>query len=104
MQEQIFQITMKVPLGERRGQLRWKERDGLLEGFIEIMGNKNPFTGKVLSEGTVKIEGTLVTAIRNIPFTAEGNIEGRMLLMALTEARRTYSVKGVEITNNEEIL
>ena len=104
MCERIFQITMKVPLGERPGKMRWEEEGGSLSGFLEIMGHKNPFSGQMSSEKIIKIEGTLVTLIRNIPFSAEGMIENGHLKMAITEVRHTYSLEGVEITNNEEVL
>ena len=104
MCRRIFQIVMKVPLGERPGRISWQEEDGFISGFFEIMGHKNPFSGHLSAEKIIKIEGTLVTLIRNIPFTAEGKIENGHLKMALTEIRHTYSLEGVEITGNEEIL
>ena len=104
MCKRIFQIVMKVPLGERPGNMRWQEDNGLLNGFLEIMGHENPFSGMLESEGRIRIEGTLVTLIRNIPFTAEGKLEEGHLSMTLTEIRHKYSLEGVEITENEEIL
>ena len=104
MCERIFQITMKVPLGERPGKITWAEDGGSLSGFIEIMGHKNPFSGHLSAEKIIRIEGELVTLIRRIPFTAEGKVESGRLKMSLTEVRHTYSLEGVEITDNEEIL
>ena len=104
MCERVFQIVMKVPLGERPGRISWAEDGADVSGFFEIMGHKNPFSGQISAEKIIRIEGTLVTLIRNIPFTAEGRVENGHLKMSLTEIRHTYSLEGVEITNNEEIL
>ena len=104
MCERVFQIVMKVPLGERPGRISWAEDGTAVSGFLEIMGHKNPFSGHLSAEKMIRIEGELVTLIRNIPFTAEGRIENGHLKMLLTEIRHTYSLEGVEITNNEEIL
>lgn len=100
----IYRIVMKVPLGERPGEIHWKEEGGSVSGFLNIMGFKNAFRGSLLPDGIFEIEGSIKTLMRNIPFTAKGRIEGRFLTMALSEPRHTYTLKGVEITENEKIL
>ena len=104
MHERVFQIIMRVPLGERKGQISFRQKGQKLEGTFEVMGNKNPFRGKMLSETALEIEVVLLTIIRSIPFTATGNIENRKLSMTLKEARHTYYIEGTEITEYEEIL
>lgn len=104
MRERVFQIIMRVPLGDRKGKMSFRQSGEELEGIFEVMGNKNPFKGKMLSETALEIEGILLTIIRSIPFTATGNIENKKLSMTLKEARHTYYIEGTEITEYEEIL
>ena len=95
MSRRFFQITMKVPIGERTGRLWWDAQGETLQGALEILGHENPVTGR-LRDQQLELEGSIVTLVRSIPWTASGNLQGERLRLTLHGPRHNWTLEGSE--------
>ena len=95
--KRVFDITINVPLGTRRGTLRISENGGIIRGDIETLGTKNAFTGETENGGKIKFKGQIRTFIRKFDYTAEGEISGNKIDIVFTGDRYTFSATGEEI-------
>lgn len=103
MGTKCFDITLKAPLGDRKGKMEWEEHEGTLDGVLEVMGHRNPFSGRIGPDCLVEIEGNIITQMRNIPYTARGALQSGLLSLELQEPRNRYRLEGKE-ADDEKVL
>ena len=103
MSEKNYRICLTVPLGRRDGTLTICETDGRAEGRLDVMGERNPFSGQLSGDGTLKIAGTIRTLVDIIPYTAAGKIAGGEIRLTLKAASgAVYTVNGKEMESDDE--
>lgn len=103
MGTKCFDITLKAPIGDRKGKMEWREQGGSLDGILEIMGHRNPFSGHISPDRLVEIEGNMVTEMRDISYTARGTLQSGLLSLELQEPRNRYRIEGEEV-EDEKVL
>ena len=96
MGRQTFQVTLQVPIGERRGNLWWETQGESLHGILNIMGHENPFSGRLTAGHLVELEGNIVTLMRSISYRARGNLQDGRLSLQFSGPRHNWKLEGAE--------
>ena len=103
MSRRYFEITLHVPIGERRGKLWLERNDNLIQGILEVMGHRNVFTGSVGTDGMVEVKGNLLTLMRTLSYTALGCLDAETLRLDLNiqGSRLKYYIEGNEVDDEK---
>ncbi len=105
MSDKRYRICMSAPLGKRDGIMFIHEADGKVDGWIEILNQKNAFFGRVSDNGQIIFSGVIKTLVNTVPYTATGTVGGgRLLLNMKTASGAYYPVFGEELNIDDEIL
>ena len=79
MRNEHYNITLKTPMGSKRGELVLEVKSNGLIGNLTVMGNNNHFSkGSIINEKFV-FSGKLSTAVGKIDYAFEGIIDGDSL-------------------------
>ncbi|MGN0665276.1 MAG: hypothetical protein ACI4KF_01985 [Huintestinicola sp.] len=109
MKKYIYTITIDTQMGVKKGTLtRYAEYNrGSESGYIEILGEKNPYLAKIEPNGKCSMSGTLKTLVSNYDFQGSGYIYPDKLEIALQDGKSSLLMQGVikeVIYENEKIL
>lgn len=105
MWEKHYRICLSAPLGRREGTLFLRETAGAVEGWLEVMGRKNPLAGRLSGDGQIALSGSFRTLISTVQYTATGTVSGRRILLNLKTASGTYyPASGEEFDTDDKIL
>lgn len=105
MSEKTYRIKLSVPLGERHGTMVLRESEGKADGRLNVMNEKNRFSGTLSGDGQLVLSGTIRTLVSTVHYTAAGTVSGRKLLLnPKTDSGAYYSVSGEEIDIDDKIL
>ncbi|MGN0747100.1 MAG: hypothetical protein ACI4ML_10530 [Aristaeellaceae bacterium] len=94
MARYAYAITMKTPLGERRGQLSLDCEQGVCQGVMTLLGTRSGITGTLEPGGQCELRGLLCTLLRTIPYTAAGMLKPERLSLTLKAGNRSYPLDG----------
>lgn len=101
----MYRICLTVPLGNRSGMLLLREKKSCVDGYIDVMNIKNPFTGIISNEGRLVLSGAVRTLMNTVNYTAMGTVgEGKISLKLRTDSGVYYSLVGEECSVNDKIL
>lgn len=100
--ERVFDIAMRVPLGQRTGVLRLIEQDDRLCGTLEALGSCNAVTGTMGEGGQLEFGGQMRSRLRTFSYRAYGQITGHMIELTVVGDRYTFPVTGVERTADDK--
>ena len=105
MSERIYRICLTVPLGARNGTMLLHEVEGKVEGWMNVMNEKNRFSGVLSDEGQLTISGVIRTLISTMHYTATGTVSEKNILLNLkTDSGAYYPVFGEEINTDDKVL
>lgn len=105
MREKDYRICLIAPLGTRSGTIMLREAGGKVEGWLNVMNEKNKFSGTLSAEGQLILSGVIRTLVSTIHYTAMGTVCGQKILLNLkTDSGAYYPVSGEEIRINDKIL
>lgn len=90
----LYAITMKTPIGDRRGELILTSLEGMCIGSIHLLASCNAVEGEIQPDGSGSLSGTLQTLLRRFHFTARGYFIPEGLHMELKCGNGTYTVIG----------
>lgn len=97
MAERIFKVCMQVPLGEREGWLRIRERNGAVSGTLDLLGRSEPLSGEIEPDGQCTISGRISSLVRAMDYTATGTIwDGQVFLIVHTQ-KAMFQMTGEEV-------
>ena len=97
-----FDVTLKTPLGTRKGELRLDRLSGPCTGALDLLQKTMAVTGAVRPDGTVHLTGKLCTLLKEYDHSAEGWIrDGRLFLTFLVRGRE-MKMQGLEKSAAEE--
>ena len=100
-----YQIYLSTPLGIKKGTMSFLELKGKINGYLNVMNNKNKFSGFLLADGQINLEGVIKTLINVMHYRACGTISGSNILLNLKmDSTSCYSLSGEEIFVDEEVL
>ncbi len=105
MREKNYRIRLTAPLGARDGTMVFYEADGKVDGWLNVMHEKNRFSGVLSEEGQLTLTGVIRTLISTMHYTATGTISGRKILLNLkTDSGAYYPLSGEEFDIDDKIL
>lgn len=94
MTANLYQIVMRTPLGDKRGQLQMEVREQSISGYLDILGHRKPIHGRMEPDGRCQLEGHMVTLVRTFPFTADGQVDGQSISLTLREGQNVFQIEG----------
>lgn len=92
--EQIYQIQMRTPIGDRWGTMTVVIDGRRVSGRMNLLGQAQPFEGEMDSYGNCQITGTLTTLVRVFRFTARGKILADYLELVMPDGRNYFRITG----------
>lgn len=92
-------IIMKTPMGKKSGQLTLHEDENELTGFIDILGNRNTIRNGTIKNGECRFSGVFETFIRNISFSAEGNVNEKEIFLVVKAGKLHMHISGKRIAD-----
>lgn len=105
MNEKRYQICLSAPLGERAGTMMLRETEGKVDGWLQVMNEKNEFSGILSEEGQLVLSGVIRTLVSTMHYTATGTISGRNILLNLkTDSGAYCPVSGEEYHIDDKVL
>lgn len=105
MSEKNYRICLNAPLGVRFGTMAIHETGGRVDGWLNVMNEKNRFSGVLLEEGQLALNGVIRTLISTMRYTATGTISGQKILLNLKmDSGAQYPVSGEELHIDDKIL
>ena len=105
MVEKKYRICLIVPLGNRKGEMVLREDSGLVEGWLDLMNEKNTFSGELSADGQLIFSGTLRTLVNTLHYMATGIISGRNIILNIkTDTGACYPLTGEEYLTDEQTI
>lgn len=102
MSEKNFRICLSAPLGARNGTIMLRYSGGRADGWLNVMNEKNKFSGTISDDGRLTLSGTIRTLMSTVHYTATGTVSGRLILLNLkTDTGAYYPIFGEEIDTDE---
>lgn len=71
-----YDVTLKTPMGVKKGQLILQDENGTLTGAMRVMGKENPFTPGICSGDRFSFSGALKTAVGRVAYDCDGTVTG----------------------------
>lgn len=90
----IYNISMKTLLGLKHGTIELFNRDGVITGFLNILGKHNAFKGTLDKSGVCKFSGNFVTLVQTIPYEATGYADDKRIELDLIGKRYKFHLTG----------
>lgn len=69
-----YEITLKSPLGSKKGELSLTEADGTLAGAMKLLGTENTLAGSLCGDNCFHFTGVLQTPITALRYECVGNV------------------------------
>lgn len=105
MSEKNYRICLAAPLGDRNGTMVFHEAEGKVDGWMNVMNEKNRFSGELSDEGQLTFSGVIRTLISTVHYTATGTVSGRNILLDLkTDSGAHYPISGEEFNIDDKVL
>ena len=93
---------METLLGQRPGRMRLTIKGTKIDGFLNILGNKNPFHGELDDNGAYVLFGRIKTLVRTIEYKATGSADEKRINLTLFGQRDGFHLTGTACTLAEE--
>lgn len=105
MSERNYRVCLTAPLGARNGTMVLHETGGKVDGWLNVMNEKNRFSGVLSEEGQLTLSGVIRTLISTVHYTATGTVSGHRILLNLkTDSGAYYPVSGEEFNIDDKVL
>lgn len=89
-----YKIVMKTLLGKKYGYFTLFENKSDLCGSIEIFGHRNKLYKGVFKNEKCRFSGEFVTPVRNIAFSAEGDMDEEKVNLLISTEKLTLPCSG----------
>ncbi len=105
MNEKNYLICLNAPLGVRYGTMAIHETGGRVDGWLNVINEKNRFSGVLSEEEQLTLTGVVPTLISTMRYTATGTISGQKILLNLKmDSGAQYPFSGEEFHIDDKIL
>lgn len=92
--EQLYEILMDTPFGQRSGVLRLSPLGSRVEGTLSIMKYAGELFGESLADGTCRLFGTFTAAEHTYQYRAMGHITDDKIELTLYRGDGVYALRG----------
>ncbi len=93
----LYEIAMKTPMGEIKGNLKLVTSGNELSGYIETMGKRNNFSGGRVNGNRFSISGNINVSIANIKYDIQGDVMGNTLNINAKTNMGSFKLQGKRI-------
>ena len=97
----IYDITLRTPLGKKKGELAAEVKNGNLYGTLSLLGHSEPIEGTVDAVGNCFLKGKMITLMSSITFTASGTLDETTLQLNVQGHGGHYVMVGTLRTAEE---
>ena len=74
-----YEVSLKTPMGLKKGELILFDAEGLITGKMVVMGKENEIDPGKSNGGNFTFSGKLKTAMGVVPYTCEASISGEAI-------------------------
>ena len=103
MWEQKYDIVLKTPVGPRYGTMEVHQEQGELDGFFNVLMEKNRFHGSVDEGNHCEITGNLKTLMRTVVYSASGEVTKESICLRMNVGNDVLEVNGTALTKEKEV-
>ena len=89
-----YAITMKTPMGVKKGEMLLVEENGALSGKLTVKDKINPFEGGSVDGDSFHFSGTLQSAMGKMDYECTGKVNGDALEASAVAKRGTLTITG----------
>lgn len=93
----LYEIILKTPMGEIKGNVKLIARGNELSGYIETMGKRNDFSGGKVNGNKFTIYGNINASIANIKYDIQGEVIGNTLNINAKTNMGSFKLQGRRI-------
>lgn len=93
----LYEITVKTPMGDMKGNLKLTCNGDNLSGYIETMGKRNNFSGGKVNGNRFSISGRINASIANIQYDIQGEVMGNILNINAKTNMGSFKLQGKRI-------
>lgn len=93
----LYEISIKTPMGEIKGNVKLVTNGNELSGYIETMGKRNDFSGGRVNENKFTISGNVNVSIANIKYDIQGEVIGNTLNINAKTNMGSFKLQGRRI-------
>ncbi len=93
----LYEIAMKTPMGEIKGNVKLVTSGNELSGYIETMGKRNNFSGGRVNGNRFSISGNINVSITNIKYDIQGDVMGNILNINAKTNMGSFKLQGKRI-------
>lgn len=89
-----YSVSLKTPMGLKKGDLVLATKEGTLTGKMIIMGKENPITDGTCEGDSFHFAGDLKTAVGKLSFTCDGSVSGDTLTAETRSKKGNFQITG----------
>lgn len=89
----VYKIQMQSPMGAKKGLAQVSPQNGRI--VLELLGGENLFSGSIIPEYAFQMDGTLKTAVSELPGHLRGTLSEAGLQAVLHTENGDFPISGV---------
>ena len=89
-----YSITLKTPVGAKKGELILKTDGSGLTGAIVVKGTESPIEAGTVNGSAFTFRGTLDTALGKMAYNAAGHVDGDAITGEAKTKKGTMKLSG----------
>lgn len=93
----IYEVAVRTPMGEIKGNVKLITSGNELSGYIETMGKRNNFSGGRVSGNRFTISGNINASITSIKYDIQGEVMGNTLNINAKTNMGSFKLQGKRI-------
>lgn len=93
----LYEMMVKTPMGELRGNLKLITNGNNLSGYLETMGKKHEFSGGSVNGNRCTLSGSINASITTIKYNIQGELNGNILYLNAQTNMGNFNLQGRKI-------
>lgn len=89
-----YEVSLKTPMGLKKGELIINEADGIITGKMVVMGKENEIDPGKSDGNNFTFSGKLKTAMGVVPYTCEASVSGETVSGTVKTKKGDMSLTG----------
>ncbi len=94
MDNLMYNIVLKTPVGYRVGQMIVEIGDRIIRGIIRTFEKDGEYHGSIDSNGNIEVNGVLPLNTETIPFKGKGKISSYAVHLTIQSDNFTFELDG----------
>lgn len=92
-----YSVSLKTPMGLKKGVITLDVKGNSLSGSLEVFGKVNTFENGIVNGNNIKFSGVLQIPFGKIPYEVEGTIDGNKVKAIVKTAKSTMEAIGERV-------